>query len=359
MPTFCVLMSFVLVIAPSFATIDPDDVNFKIFTHIASFENNIRQSRAEVERFLDDHKSEVDGSVPIENYEPYAEQIIAISSVLTNELENQEWRQALAESIANKSELAMAVSDVTSIQVWLKSIQEDVPALTIDDPTLDDVAKQAIKESFARYMHEKLGEIIETLNSPYATLQTNPLFGAPLVIEIALLIAVCTPAVRQLVPSVANQPQLSCKVQQSLLDYRPRTVDARVDRFSVYITPNENKLRDWQGSFLMNETHVLAQPDSGFGEGLDCVRGCTETANEESTACLKDFLNEDEYYVGMATSEDAGELWDKTNNLCAPDYTRLVRHRVENFFPTDMLDLLCDKQQPQPAPTGLIFDYYL
>lgn len=168
--------------------------------------------------------------------------------------------------------------------------------------------------------------------------------GAPPLIQLASLVAFFSPIVEQLNSWEAMNPQISCKMYYLLLDYRTRTVMARLHKLHAEVSPFGAliKLNKHRASLI--KVMSLPYNETGYNSTnppyVDCNRGCDSNLMMLTDACVKDKFST-EIYSGR-------NLGLKT---CLGDLAALLRHRVEKLFPVEQLKSLCNEQKPK-QPTG-------
>lgn len=152
----------------------------------------------------------------------------------------------------------------------------------------------------------------------------HPLIGTPPLILLASLVAMFSPIARTLIPLEAKNPQISCKMHDVLVDYRPIIVSARLQQLHT------------EKSIFTPMLEVMSWPfnSNGYNKSnpavIDCEKGCKSNRTYPMELCLKDNFSQDEYDV-----QNNGSL------TCVHDYAALIRHRVETLFPIELMNNLC------------------
>lgn len=157
--------------------------------------------------------------------------------------------------------------------------------------------------------------------------------GAAPLIQLALLVSVFTPFAGMLIPMESKNPQLSCKMLDVLLDYRPRAVYARLQQLHS------------ETSIFKPIANVMSKPFNRYGYNetdpatINCERGCElDETFSETRICLNDTF-----------SSGSSFLIENNETTCVSDYAGLIRHRVENLFPIDLLNGECDRTPKKPT----------
>lgn len=174
-----------------------------------------------------------------------------------------------------------------------------------------------IEKSLLRFC--TLNSMINFFGDRNALFVKYPLIGVPPLIQLGLLVAFFTPMANTLVPEVAKSPQISCKMRDVLLWYRPCTVRARLDKLSSSNTLIYKVLSE-----------VMVQPYNEYGYNLTSIMDCEPVRRPcFSSMYLMDKFNTDHYCAN----------WEISN--CFRGYAELVRHQIEKLFPVKRLNALC------------------
>lgn len=192
------------------------------------------------------------------------------------------------------------------------------------------------RKSNARYVHSNLETLIDFFVDSDGMFKKHPLISAPLLINVALIIAVFTPIGNQLIPNEVNELQLACKARDVLQDYLRRAIFLRADKLNS------------MDLYYKHMAPVLTQPYSPLGynakssPGIShCSPGCTDKANQ---FCLIDAFGEEQQNLNIGN----GIMFE-----CVSEYTGLVRYRTEKMFPVELLDKLCGNRKPH-TKTGML-----
>lgn len=216
------------------------------------------------------------------------------------------------------------------MEASLKTIQ--TKANLLGDHNLDTENRKTI----ASIIHTDLDKMVNLFDLQLSLFKKYPLMGAPPLLQLASVIAMFGPIIKTLIPIEAMNPDISCKMHDVLLDYRPCIVNARL-----------RELHDEVSSFKSRQKVIsLPYNPNGYNETnpgeINCKKGCDldRTPNE---FCLEDKFSNNflECSIKNGTS------------VCMEDYGKLIRHQVEKLFPIALLDKLCADRKPK-IPTGNI-----
>lgn len=187
------------------------------------------------------------------------------------------------------------------------------------------------KVSIATSLHTDLDALINYFARPDSLFKKYPALGVQPVIALSLMVAALTPIVHNITPNIADSPDIACKMYDVVNDYRSRAVYARLEHVDAV---TDELIHDE----LINE---LEQPYNQYGynrSGPPTIN-CTMDHFPGASSILDDY-NEKRYFFEWGSGSG-----------CGNDYRMLVRHRVEQMFPTDLLKSLC-KRPSQLKPSG-------
>lgn len=150
------------------------------------------------------------------------------------------------------------------------------------------------------------------------------LIVSPLLITMATLVALMYPLLLEINPLESEKENLPCKFYDLLLEYRAYAVDARMDKMNI---------NDQSTSTLTQ----LGEARTGKYEpsNIKCYNGCMNSTKKIRYICIKDEYGFNEYYIQAVYGTS-----------CVKDYAALVKKRVEDFFPVEMLSSLCKPRTP-------------
>lgn len=235
-----------------------------------------------------------------------------------------DWRDAFTRTIVDGTKREIAESELRTIVAKMKTIKTKFPLL--NDDTNPDLHS---RRTTASIIHTALDEIIEIFEYDKSLMKEYPLVSVPILVDVAALIAFFSPVIRTLNPVESETPQLSCKMLDVLIDYRPRLVYERLNKLKA----------PWMENVLVK---VRAKPYSPTGYNqtntMRChSKGCEKPWFSAFAGCLKDEFGDDELYT--------------IYQGCWEDYASYVRHSVEEIFPVEALESVCINQEPR-KPTG-------
>lgn len=239
--------------------------------------------------------------------------------------EKSEWRVMFMKAITDETLLKIAEDEERRMKAIMETVESKIGSLDDSNPDKSN------RKTIASILHTELDKMINAFDLKDALTRKFPLMGAPPLIQLASLVAIFMPFAKALNPVEAMNPQISCKIRDVLLDYRPRAVNARLHKLYANTSIFETKVKVMQMPFNAkgyNRTNPGA---------IDCAR---EPDGTQSNAFwLRDEFGTDEYWV------------NKEDSTCVEDYVALVRHRVEEIFPVDLLNKVCVDPKPN-IPTG-------
>lgn len=314
---------FVIILDSSWAGTPYDEIQFKNFdSRIGEFESNIYVSLQTTENFFarEEVVNIVDGGTVVVSFMPYIGQLAWFVPVLRNTLADEsDWKETFTKAIVHETQLEITENNIRIMESAMQAIHDKISLLSNEkNPDYEN------RKTVATILHTKLDEMINFFGDRNALFVKYPLIGAPPLIQLGLLVALFTPMANTLVPEVAKSPQISCKMRDVLLRYRPRTVRARFDKFSSSNTLLYKMLSE-----------VMVQPYNEYGYNSTSIMDCQPVRRScLSSMYLMDEFNTDDYCAD-------GEI-----SNCFRGYAQLVRHRVEKLFPDKRLSSLCVGAKP-------------
>lgn len=218
------------------------------------------------------------------------------------------------------------------MEATLQTIQSKIKLLS--DENSDDENRKTI----ASIIHTEFNRMINFFALKSSLLRKYPLIGTPPLLQLAAQVAIFSPIAMNLIRLEAMNPQISCKMHDVLLDFRTRTVMARLHKLRSIVWYIET-LRKRDKASLIN---VISLPYNRNGYNLtnppivDCDLDCDLYGMDSTDACVRD-----EFDAGIYSGRNFG------NHTCLEDYAAFVRHRVEKLFPVEILSRLCIDRKPQ------------
>lgn len=220
------------------------------------------------------------------------------------------------------------------MEATMQTLQSKIKLLGDENP--DDENRKTI----ASIIHTELNRMINLFALKSSLLRKYPLIGAPLLVQLAALVAVFSPIALSLNPFEGMNPQISCKMHDVLLDFRTRTVMARLHKLRSIVWFIET-LRKRDKASLIN---VISLPYNRYGYNLtnppivECDLDCDLYGMDSTDACVRD-----EFDAGIYSGQNFG------TQTCLEDYAAFLRHRVEKLFPIELLSSLCIDRKPQQS----------
>lgn len=319
-------------VTSSWARIPYDAVQINIFDQRArDFETRVIDTLNSTKHFYanqtDSPFIDILPEYTLEKYSAYIKQIKKTAQSLRDTLaEQSEWRLLFTKAIAHEVQHGVAESERNRLKGTMQTVQSKIKLLDESNPDLDN------RRTIASILHTQLDKMINFFDQKTALLRKYPLMGAAPLIQLSLLVAVFSPFARMLIPFEAKNPQLSCKMHDVLLDYRPRVVHARLHQLN-----SETSIFD----SIMN---VMAMPFNQYGYNktnpavIHCERGCESNGTFSNTRiCLND------------TFSSAKFLIENNEKICILEYAAMIRHRVEELFPNELLNNECVDRAPANA----------
>lgn len=316
-----------IAVATIHAKIPYDEIQFNIFDNrTRDFELNTITLMQTVKNYFagDDALVVISAGLIALKEGNYVNEIGRLIQLLQRTLNDQsEWQSEFAMAISSEAMRAVTESEVRWMESSMQTIQTKIKLLANDE---SDVENQ---DTIASIIHTDLDRMINFFDIKSSLFRKYPLMGAPLLIQLASLVALFSPIAKSLIPLEAMNPQISCKMRDVLVDYRPRVVNARLHEFPI-------------GSFN-SRTKVMRLPynSNGYNQtnpgAIDCKIGC----KSDKQICFKDKFSSNTYEISIING----------TSKCVENYAELVRYRVEALFPVELLSKLCVDQKTR-TPTG-------
>lgn len=151
----------------------------------------------------------------------------------------------------------------------------------------------------------------------------HTLSDVPLLFAISIAVAAFEPIAANLMPEETREQKLPCHVSDLLVDYRSASVDERIDMLKI---DPENKFS------------VRAEPYN--------PNGYTTSSGENSLDCKHDSTisgcENDPFYTSYCNRD----------SICRIRCVQYIRRKIEEMFPVDQLNLMCENQCPKTKPAG-------
>lgn len=335
MAAFQTLLYIAIAIGAScWAAIPYDKLELNIFDdRPRDFELHVFEATQKVERFF--ARDEIlygiaAGLLALNSTTLYVGPFAELTSLVRDTLGGRgEWRMRLTTAISTEVLHGITENEIRWMEATIRTIQDKTKLLDDSNPDLDN------RKTIASIIHTDLSKMINFFDIKTSLFRRYPLIGTPPLIQLASLVALFSPIAQTLIPMEAKNPQIACKMYDVLMDYRPRTVAARLHKLSAE-TSNAEK------TIFNSIVKAMALPynQRGYNETspatIDCEQGCKNRVSH----CLTDTFGTVEYYVS-----------NEYTSTCVTDLLKFIRYRVEKLFPIDLLDKLCVNRAPK-IPTG-------
>lgn len=267
----------------------------------------------------------------LDSVTPFVGKLGGLSLVLRNIVaKDGDWIESFGRAIANDSRGGLALNDIHWMQAAIDLLQSKV--IDLDDSNAD---YNVFRKRIASFMHSDLDKMVNLFAHQYSIFKKFPLIGAPIFIELSLLIATFSPIAFQLVPLEAKNPPIACKALHTLLDYRPRTVSARLDKIHSNST-----------SFVSRLAAVRQLPYNPYGYNKATTLQCQRVDESRPFLPLNNSLW-DEFGLYIPYDNDQS---------CFSDYASHVRHKVEELFPIRLLEKVCNERKSNVSTGKLILN---
>lgn len=315
----CIVPLFV----PSRATNSSDKLQFKFFDeNDSNVESEILKSLQTTTNIFAEPKVRklIIAQLAIGIFEAAAAPTSNLLFIITNLLAHESsWQEAFSKNLAKQLDRTAALGHIQ----WMKAT---MGVITTKFDLMSKRHPRELRNSVARFIHSELDRMLNLFAASDSFVKKIPLLGAPLLITLAEFIALFHPVAKSLIKREAMSPELSCKMSNILMDYRPRMVDARFDKLHEDSTKGLTTYVNWLRMILSESSNkTIPEPDT-----FNCG------ACDANRLCLID---------------DFGVSWHTINWPCAPGYISILRHSIEELFPVEILSKLCDSK---PTATGTL-----
>lgn len=285
------------------------------------------------------------GITKVINYGPYLRQIISILPIVQGAIGNEyEWKRTLHKAIPDAGRRTIIENDIRSMEGSLRNIAYYIGSLE-PNKNLSMNSKAAILQN----IHDSLDAMVNKFSYRQSIFRKYPLIAMPIVLSLASLISLIIPVETAILPEMDKRTLISCKLYETLINYRPLAVESRLLKLDII---------DSMGAVIHKRNpinNVLAKPYNEYGynhsrdASISCRRECRATDGEHIYVCLRDSLSGTEY--------DCNKRFEMYS--CLFSYMEFVRHRVERSF-TDPIKLLLKgcgietRNRPRFTKTGNI-----
>lgn len=336
------LLIFVITIGLNSASISYDDIPTRIFaSEPRAFEYRVSAATQSVKVFFSRHDISIAvvSGVIAARFLPYIGKFTKLVPKMCEMVaEQSDWRTQFTKAIVEETMRGIGESEVRHIEATMQTIQSKIMLLSDQNTDAEN------RKTVASIIHTELNRIVNLFELKSSLFRKYPLVGAPPLIHLASLVAMFTPVAQALIPMEAMNPQIACKMHDLLLDYRIRTVMARLHKLHAQVSAFESMVNwTYRPSSLIA---VMAMPYNKYGYNstnppvINCGWGCDRDEMEVMETCVMDKFSKHAFY---------GPSFG--NDTCLKEYGALLRFRVEELFPVEELGSLCTEEKPK-KPTG-------
>lgn len=257
---------------------------------------------------------------------PYVQTAASLAFVAKSLLSREsDWKEGFARTLAYETQREIAESTIRWMEATMASIEEKFELMS-NNTNIE------IRRTPASIIHSEINVMLNAF-ARNTFFKYNPLIGSPPLIALALVVALFDPMAKSVIPEVAMVPELSCKMRNILLDYLPRAIHARIYKRLHVKAYRTRAIPPNLDTFMYDRTMSVKYNQYGYNATSKhpCLGDCVK--DQHHGLCLYDDFGEDTFVFPA----------------CAYDYALLVRHRVEELFPVELLSKLCVKP---PQTTG-------
>lgn len=260
---------------------------------------------------------------------PFVGELFSIVSTLSGFLaEETDWKNEFTKVIVDEMKKGHVNNDLENMNDVLHSIKNRLPLLNETVIDENEIPIKTLPEivGFTTDIFSRLEEMVFSFGKPHSPYKRYPLIGAPFLIELGLLVVAFEPIAITLLKE-ASRYKLSCQTRDATFDYLAFVLDARFERTNLDL---------WK----TKQIRKLPYNEAGYTEKdfLECgILPSGECSSYGEDACLIDQLSTKQY-VKVTYS-----------NPCEDSYGRHLRKLIENSFPLELLDELCDRQMADPT----------
>lgn len=275
---------------------------------------------------------------------PFVNEITdVVSSLAEIGSKETDWKHDFQNALNDQIEKQVTKGQVNGMSAFLKSVEQFLPLLeeTIftngteyqneedEENEISYEEKEKNSKGIATTLHANFNEFINTFTMPNSTFKHYPLIGATVLIEMGLAVSIFEPMALQFIPLQATRLKLSCKIRDTIMDYLPFIVDARLEKLNANLTNMVQVRNEPYNSTGYNRTSSLL-----CGESKDADRECSTLVDSSivDNACLIDQFGTKEYNKQI----------ERDN--CEKGYAQYLRHLVEGMFPIDIVNKLCNRK---------------
>lgn len=160
------------------------------------------------------------GTTKVVNYGVYLRQIIAIIPVVQRAVASEyEWKHTLYKMIPDSARRSMAEKSIRELDGALRNIAYSIGNL---DPNKNLTVES--KTVIVQHIHDSLDSMVTKFSQRQSVFRKHPLIAMPMVLAIASLISLFIPIETALAPELEKNTLVSCRLYETLIEYRQLTV---------------------------------------------------------------------------------------------------------------------------------------
>lgn len=308
----------------------------------SSMQQNIKGGTADLHgRIIVGTIGAIAGAIPIAG--GFVQFLLSFADMLST---GSDWQRSLSQTIVETVDVKTAQDKASELVAKIHSIHSSliVPNVKNKDMIVWDTRKDL---DYMMNMFEPHDSIFKKYHS----------IGAPILINLSKMIAQFSPEI--------NDPYISCKMRRILIEYRTRTLDARLDKITFRLLPvgdpKDRKPPYWdyniyqQYDMVFVRAHVMALKytksiKDKFGESK--LWACENTDRIENYS--QDYWKKISslYHASYELNDEFGGYHVLPRNIhCAVEYYTYIRYLIEEMFNIESYDNFCGNRDPQ-IPTG-------
>lgn len=210
----------------------------------------------------------------------------------------------------------------------INSMKSTLGTITSLIETLEDSPAEKTETTTVNIL---LVSLLDTMLNQFD--QYNSLFkrfalvGAPILIELSLMVAIFEPIAKTIIPNKIGRFKLSCKARDLLFDYRPFVLSNRLEKLNTNLEHMVSVKNAPYNSKGYSTTNTLL-----------CEEECSEKRGKRGL-CLADEFGTKKYSVNS----------NNALTKCLIGYGQHIRHLLEETFPFEELDTICGKKAKEPS----------
>lgn len=211
---------------------------------------------------------------------PLINQLAGIFELMQKLLSGEsDWRMEFSKTIQDQTHRVMADNELRVIEASMETISQNFRYLNeSSDFTVES------KTSIVHNLHDDLDKIVNQFYHRDAIFRKYPLLAVPPLFTIASYITFYNKIENALVPALANRSDISCKLVNTLTEYRPLAVHQRLNMIQVTDTVDPAL----QKNAAMAKIEDLKYNKTGYrahtSQTYDCSRACEERWEDSEIA---------------------------------------------------------------------------